>query len=162
VAKDLIPREYIDELRAAQAALHKAAPSRPIDERRTAQSRFHWALKAIWYPGLCEAVWLGSPEGTELRIRFLEQDPWFFRSGYAKQRAIKTLKREDLSDKQLARLRKVCLAAVDGHDRTEFRDYCRLAQRVQDQDLVEALKTRRHSPDEGIRRRASWMLERLR
>jgi hypothetical protein len=53
------------------------------------------------------------------------------------------------------------LNVVDGRDRREFRHYCRLALWVFDSDFLQEIETRSRSPDRGIRRRATWMLEML-
>ncbi len=124
------------------------------------------ALEAAYPPGFWqvhEALKKGRAKrrSIETAIEFLEADPWFNGSGYVKEDLIRFVKRLPLDPEQSARLRQVVLNVVDGRDRREFRHYCRLALWVFDSDLLQELETRSASPDEGIRRRATWMLEML-
>ena len=72
----------------------------------------------------------GDRETIEDALLFLEIDPWFFRSGYLKERVIRHLKSAQLSDGDKARLRDVVFAVAIGRNRREWSDYCRLALRV--------------------------------
>ncbi len=109
----------------------------------------------------------GHARFVERAILFLEADPWFFRSGYEKQRLIRHLKRTPLNPMQRQRLGRVVLAAIDGdaggvranRDRLEFRHYGRLACAVWSDLLDEEVANRIESPDAGIRRRATWVAE---
>ena len=100
--------------------------------------------------------------GIESAIVFLEEDPIFFRSGYLKANLLKILSRVELKNSQMARLRKVALAIVDKKDCREFRWYCRLACKVQSPELKNELQQRMNSEDNNIKRRARWMLARIR
>ena len=125
---------------------------------------FWVALEAIWPPPLAVALWkpTGNRTEAELLIQFLEEDPFFFRSGYAKQVAIQRLKKFELTASQRDRVTQVCLDKVDGEFRREFRDYIRLAfQFVPPDVLLPQLVARLESPDPGVRIRATWMLCKL-
>lgn len=104
----------------------------------------------------------GDWSGLETLIGFLEADPFFFRSGYAKEKILKVVKRAPLDADQRARLREVCLAVVDGRDRREFRDYCRLAARLDGPELRTAIEARLAAGPEDVRRRAGWMRDAFR
>jgi hypothetical protein len=112
-------------------------------------------------PGLAN----GHARFIETAIVFLEADPWFFRSGYEKQKIIQHLKRSPLTEAQRMRLARVVLAVIDGHaggvpegrDRIEFRHYGRLACGVWSDFLDEEVAARMQSRDAGIRRRATWV-----
>jgi hypothetical protein len=124
------------------------------------------ALEAAYPPGFWqvhEALKKGRAKrrSIETAIEFLEADPWFNGSGYVKEDLIRFVKRLPLDPEQSARLRQVVLNVVDGRDRREFRHYCRLALWIFDSEFLQELETRSASPDEGIRRRATWMLEML-
>lgn len=98
---------------------------------------------------------------VEAVIRYLENDPWAFRSGYFKADLIKLLRRLTLTMAQQERVRKIVLAVVDGRDRREFRHYCRLAQKVDSPELRAELARRLDSQSEVIRRHARWMFDYL-
>lgn len=143
---------------------------------------------AAFLPGLAAAharfvVPEARKRSIETAIAFLEADPWFFRSGYEKQKIIQHLKRAQLSEGQRLRLAHVVLAAIDGHaggvqglaegeqekghaggvrekgHRVEFRHFGRLACGIWSDFLDEEVARRMRSPDPGIRRRATWVAE---
>ena len=100
----------------------------------------------------------GDSAAVEMAVFLVVADPWFFRSGYTKVELLRRLVRLPLNKRMQARLRAVCLAAVDSRDRREFRRYCLLARNVRDSEFTATLTRRLHSEDAGVRRRAEWML----
>ena len=62
-----------------------------------------------------------------MAIKFLEANPWYFRSGYHKADILKMLRKHALSDDQCARMRKVVLERVRGRPVREMRAYARFA-----------------------------------
>ena len=52
-----------------------------------------------------ELLEAGDPEAIEMAVRYLEADPWYFRSGYYKADMLRFLRKHPLSDDQSARLR---------------------------------------------------------
>jgi hypothetical protein len=126
---------------------------------------YHAAIAAAYPDGFwdtlgrrMELLDRGEPAAVEMAVLFLEADPWFFRSGYVKERLLRRLARLDHADAIKDRLRAILIAAVDGRDRREFRRCCRLARAVSDPSLHAALEQRGLAPNAGIRRRAEWML----
>ncbi len=95
----------------------------------------------------------------DLTITFLEDDPWFFRSGYVKEKLIEMIVQQQLTRGTAARLRSVVLQAILNRDRREFRRYCKLARRVSNEEFVTAVTSLSQSADEGVARRARWVLE---
>jgi hypothetical protein len=126
--------------------------------------RFEAAVDAAYPPGF-ETIYERLREGNAAAlvdaIEFLEADPWFFRSGYIKAKLVRLIKRWPLTPVQADRLRAVVVRVVDGRDRREFRDYCRLARRLDGPELRAALERRLTHPEEGVRRRAGWALAAL-
>ena len=100
-------------------------------------------------------------EWRESAITFLEVNPRYFRSGYDKAQLLRYLKRADLSLKHKQRLLAVLLDVVGRPSGVEFRQYCQLAPRLASKELASALLKLVKSVDEGVRRRASWMLEQV-
>ena len=161
------------EVTAASDALRAAA--RALRDRRDASdpatiaweaaaARVHHAIERAYPPGFREALDAlrsGDPAGLETAIDVLEGDPLFFRSGYVKAELIRLISRQPLTETQMARLRDVVLGIVDRRDGREFRRYCRLARRLDDQGLRRDLDVRRRSDDADIRRRAAWVLDAL-
>lgn len=104
---------------------------------------------------------MASPLAVPTAIEYLESDPWFHGSGYIKANLIKFINRQELKPEWAKRLQKVVLAAVDREDRREFRSYCRLACKVNSEQLQVQLLFRLEDKDGGVRRRARWMLDYL-
>jgi tetratricopeptide (TPR) repeat protein len=97
-------------------------------------------------------------EGLPVIVQFLEDDPWFFRSGYMKSELLRMVARMPLSDEYKIRLRRVVLGAIDLRDRYEFWGYCKLAKAVRGDEFKKQIEKRLANKDEGIRRRARWVL----
>lgn len=98
----------------------------------------------------------------EFVVCFLEVDPWFYSSGYLKQIFLRRLKRSDLDEAIKGRLRMVLLDAVDRRGTREFRDYCRLAAVIGDEDLVSVLEKASESTNGAVASRAKLMLSTIR
>lgn len=81
----------------------------------------------LWGIEARERMRLGDRAFIEDAILLLEVDPWFFRSGYLKERVLRHLKSAPLKEADKARLRQVIENVALGRNRREFRDYCRLA-----------------------------------
>jgi hypothetical protein len=106
-----------------------------------------------------EALLAGTSDNLEPYLAFLEADLHFFRSGYAKMKAIQGLKRIALTSAQKRRLQTVVLRVVDKGFRSEFRHYCHLARAVQTPDWLQEVETRLSSSDRHLALRARWVLE---
>lgn len=153
-----------ERVRRVDDLLKAAVVSGDRELHSLAAEVFHKAVTAAYPPGFWEDFYRlrdGDPAGLERAVRFLEADPWFFRSGYVKADLLRFIKRTDLSPAYRRRLRRVLLAAVSHRDRREFRYYCRLARTLDDPELRQALAQRLTDSDAGVRRRARWMLEAL-
>lgn len=111
--------------------------------------------------GVRSAAYLRKLGEVDAAIKFLEKDEWEFGSGYVKADLIRLVKKLDLKPDQADRLRRVLLAVVDDRDRREFRAYCRLASKLDSEQLRNELALRLEGEDDGIRRRAQWMLHYL-
>lgn len=102
--------------------------------------------------------WNGDYSSLDVLIQFLEEDPYFFRSGYMKEALLRRLSVLHLGGSRTVRLRKLCLWAVDSCARRDFRGYCTLASRIADKELVEAVARRLENPESPVRWRAQKML----
>jgi hypothetical protein len=97
-------------------------------------------------------------EAVEDAICFLEVDPWFFRSGYIKERILRYLKRCRLTENQCERIMHCLLRSVEGGSRRVFFSYARIAGFHANAGIAEAVQIRLGSADPEIRRRASHVL----
>lgn len=97
-------------------------------------------------------------DAVELSIRYLEADPWEFRSGYLKGRLLHHLANRALDDAQRVRLRSVLVNYCDVGFRFEFLDACRLARRQSIPGLRDELASRLLGSDTAIATRSLRML----
>lgn len=126
-----------------------------------ARELFMYTLERAYPAGFWEEMGelqAGKAMDLEKYLAFLEADPFFFRSGYAKSEVIRGLKRAALTAEQMSRLRNVVLSVIDKGFRREFRDYCRLARRVQNAEWLREVEARLLAEDEGRAVRARWVL----
>ncbi len=103
----------------------------------------------------------GDQSHMEQAITFLEADPWFHGSGYAKEDIVPALNRLPLPSGFATRLVSVVLNMVDRRNGREFRAYKQLACKVDNPELREQLARRVDEGDFDVRRRARWVLEAL-
>ena len=94
----------------------------------------------LWSGEFGQRVRSGDREAVKDAVLFLEVDPWYFRSGYLKERLIDGLKRAPLTEHDRERLRQVILNVAHGRNRREFRYYCRLAAVVENAEFRRALE----------------------
>lgn len=76
-----------------------------------------------------------EPDAVEDAIVFLEVDPWYFRSGYLKERLIRGLKAATLTNREVLRLQNVIWNVAAGKNRREFSNYCSLAISIATDDF---------------------------
>lgn len=138
-------------------------PERPRYEAQV--GFFHEQMAGLYGPifRAIERLRAGEDrEASETLIRFLEADIYCFRSGYTTAEVIGALRRANRTESDDVRLRRIVLVAVDGHDRREFRAFCRLAMSVADDGLRRDLERRLASPEPRTARHARWVLDQLR
>jgi hypothetical protein len=155
-------------VREAHALVHETARERDkpggIERWHAALFELDKAMRLLYPPALrndIEHLASGDSGAIDTAIRFLEDDPWAFGTGYTKERILGRLKLVDLSPAQAGRLRAVILARVDGPYRREFRRFCLLAPRVANTAFRQTLVDRLRSGDSGTRIHALWVLEAL-
>lgn len=146
--------------------LRKFFPMNPdLSEACTEAHRlWYQAIENAYLPSFgtdFDRIRAGDPTGMEGAVSFLEADPWFYRTGYIKSKLIRYIKQPLLTPNYVKRLQQVVLSVVDKRDDRNFRDYCRLARKVDSPELREGLTRRLTHTDTNVRRRAKWVLEAL-
>ena len=159
------------DVEEARAQLH-AAFSEVVDRNDETDPRTRRWCNAIEafraacarvYPDALQKVELGAKHASELdtddMLDFLEADPFFFRSGYMKQKLLRELKRRTLDQHEGARLQAIIISVVQKPDhRREFLSYCRAAANVDDERFRAELDLLEHSGNPNVERRANWVL----
>jgi hypothetical protein len=95
-------------------------------------------------------------------LALLEQDPFCFRSGYARERLARRLARTELTTEQKARARTIVLSTVEGDRHCPHPGVGRLARAVADNKLRRKLRVRLHHADGAMARRALRMIVNIR
>jgi hypothetical protein len=98
----------------------------------------------------------GPLSSVDNAVAFLLADPYFFRSGYLKQRLLKNLKYVKLDRKQTACLETLII------DQFHFKDYARLAAFLESPSLMARIEELADSPDKAVQLRALRVLENVR
>ena len=146
-------------------ALRKAHEEYNSTRSSEAANRFreaHFAIYDSLLGDVLASFFRGERIFLEVVIQLLEEDPFYFRSGYLKERIAHRLLKTPLTDWQKKRLSFVCLNLVDKPARREVRRFSQLAALVADEVLVTELEKRIESESPYVRKRASWMLENIR
>jgi len=116
----------------------------------------------LWGDKFLSDLRASERSAIEDAILFLEVDPWYFRSGYLKERLIRGLKAAKLSEQDRRRLWNVVWNVASGKNRREFRDFCSLAVVVGDSDLIQMLEEVPSSRDCAAKGKFSYLLNYLR
>jgi hypothetical protein len=168
----------IDEIRARADKLEEARLAIPepipIDEdpdgslnraHSMAAAWFHEMRAAMYSPAFGRAIdslKAGDRSGLEPVLRFLEADPWCFRSGYVKADVIPSLTRVALDESEKARLRAVVMNFVDcAKPRRELHSYVNLARAIANSELRAALIGRLESADPVVQYNARTVVDGL-
>ena len=115
-----------------------------------------------WVVELGRRLGRSDPESIEAALTFLEQDPYFFRSGYARERVARALTHAELTPAQKVRARTVVLSTVDGQRHCPLPGAGRLARAVADNSLRRELRARLHHRETAVARRALRMVVNVR
>lgn len=136
-----MPKSGIRERAAELVRLHDALESAYAARDVTAQSdaawrdaaeAFHQALTAFYEPftGVARRIRDGDRTAMEDAVRFLEADPWCFRSGYLKEELMTALANATLPDDLRDRLQAVVLHRLSHRESRLLRPTGRLASNV--------------------------------
>ncbi len=116
----------------------------------------------LWEDDFLSRLRASHREAIEDAILYLEVDPWYFRSGYLKERLIRRLKAAVLTEKDRERLRKVIWKVASGKNRREWSNYCSLAVVVANAEMVELLEAVTPERDAAAQGKFSYLLAALR
>lgn len=107
---------------------------------------------------------LGEDEhdAADQALSYLEADPYYFWSGYARARMARRLAKAPLDAAQLQRARRYVLGCVDGTKHCDQSGLGPLARSIADNPTRGAVRSRLHSADPRVARRALRTLSRIR
>lgn len=150
----------LKELHERVHELFRRQPHGP--EHHAACREFHQAYDELAFPGGLQAglerLKHDDPIAVETAIRFLDVDPFFFRSGYIKQEILRRLKSASLSPAMRVELERLILRSLEQGGTREFMAYARLAGALESRSIVQTLRLKSDHPHPEIRRRALHVL----
>ena len=101
------------------------------------ETKFYFFENRIFLAALSE----GESNAKEIAIKFLEFDPYYYRSGYIKSKLLVRLKRLKLTASEVRRLQKVvCNAILSPLPKIEFKDYARLLKNIGTPELFQKIQ----------------------
>jgi hypothetical protein len=157
-------------LRALHNEIEVTFAARDRDEEHyelwaQACQRFRSSFDRLAFPGGLDqelsSLKRGDAQAIEMAVRYLESNPWYFRSGYIKEELLQRLKRVALTENQRERLRVVIIERINKGSGREFRRYCRLAKDLMNSALKAKVKQAMTSNDVNVSRRAGWVMNSL-
>jgi hypothetical protein len=132
-------------------------------DHHAACRRFHESYDALAFPG---GLTLGLDRlkrlerlTVEMAVRFLEEDPWFHRSGYIKEVIVRRLKHAPLTEPQRYRLASVLLRSIVKGTGRVARHLARLAPMVTSPTFANEIAVNAESDKAEIRRRVKHILQ---
>jgi hypothetical protein len=141
-------RRWMAELRATSGPAQYALAAR---ERLTA-----------WVQLVEDQVLAGDSGSIDEALAYLRSDPYYFRSGYSRDRLAGRIARAALTEAQRAEARTFVLLCVDGLAHCRSRELGRLAGATADNALRRDLLDRLRSKDRDVVRRAIRVVARIR
>ncbi len=113
-------------------------------EHVRAAERFKNEFDALAFPGGLTAglqrLKAFDPQTVSVAIRYLEADPWYFRSGYVKEEILDRLKHADLSPDQRRRLAALVVRSITSGAGRVFKHYARLAPHLRIDSLADDVR----------------------
>ena len=103
-----------------------------------------------------------SHAAADQALAYLEADPYYFWSGYERARIARRLAHAALDATQRERARRYVIDCLDGVKHCHQSGVGPLAHAVADNPMRKTLRSRLHSPDDGVARRAIRTLTRVR
>ena len=158
------------QIRELEKTIEATYVDRDLDEKHyqawaEACERFRKSFDRLAFPGGLEQeidlLKRGDGQAVEMAVRYLEADPWFFRSGYIKEQLMRELRKVSLTEDQGDRLRQVIMDRIKTGGGREFRRYCRLAKDLSTAKFVAEVGEAMKSEDANISRRAGWVMSSL-
>lgn len=141
----------------------KIKNSKATAQWKTACEKFHSSYDRLAFPGgLKEGMSQlkkGDAAAIEAAIAFLKVDPYFFRSGYIKEEILHYLSRAVLNEKQIIELQEILLDRLNGEERREFKNYCKLAKKIASEAFIAKVQKNLLSESLAISSRAQRMLK---
>jgi hypothetical protein len=170
----MLTRDDIAQVERIENAHHKAIHSTSACRNQSPQAWKNWLdatsawhaqrypTNKLWEDDFLTDLRASDRQAIEESILYLEVDPWYFRSGYLKERLIRGLKVANLSEIDRSRLRNVIWNVAEGRNRREFRNYCSLALVVGDKELIQQLECISPARDQDAKGKFGYLLRYLR
>ena len=119
-----------------QSQNHWREWQRAADDLRNYQS----SVSALWNEETLALIRAGDRNALEGALSFLEADPYFYRSGYLKEKVLHAIKSSPWERNDELRLQTIVLRAIEGRYKREIKFYTRLIPRLRDDNFENKLR----------------------
>lgn len=99
-----------------------------------------------------------DPKLREFTFDYIDQDPYFYRSGYRMESLLKCVKKLTLSDSEKASIQCLILSRIETRALRNFRQICRLIHMVENEGFHAQVTARTKLSDPQVKRRAAFAL----
>lgn len=159
IEKELVENAFVQRIN--ETCEKRDESKAGFEEWEKACSEWHQSEHAVdylWEDETRERLRNGNSDVVEDVLLFLEVDPWYFRSGYLKERLLDALRQVQLTERNQARIRKILLEVASGPNRREYRRYCALARTITNHDFERTLQEKSDKLDTKVSGKFSYML----
>jgi hypothetical protein len=129
--------------------------------RAAAEYRNHHSFVDDWIQDIRNSEISDWADARDFVFQFLEVDPIYNNSGYAKELMVQKIKACRLSEKEAAILRALIIKRIQTYAWRDFRRFCQLIPRIQNADFIDTLTHYAQVKDRDVSRRAKFAIQYL-
>ena len=126
--------------------------------RAATEYRSHHSSVDDWLEHIRTSDIANWADARDFIFQYLEIDPIYNNSGYAKEMMVQKIKKCDLSEKEKQILRSLIIGRIRSVAWRDFRRFCQLIPRIQNQAFVDEISGYAESKDTSASRRAMFAM----
>ena len=154
------------EVNRLHGAMHEAVNHRDKSPslrekwiRAANEYRSHHSSIDDWLEQIRTADIANWADARDFIFQYLEIDPVYNNSGYAKELMVQKIKKCNLSEKEKQVLRSLIIGRIRSVAWRDFRRFCQLIPRIQNQAFVDEISVYAQSKDTSVSRRAIFAMQ---
>ena len=156
------------EVNRLHGALHEAVKHRDKSPtlrekwiRAAAEYRNHHSSVNDWLEDIRTSEIADWADARDFVFQYMEIDPIYNNSGYAKEMMVQKIKKCELTKKEAQILRRLIIGRIRSVAWRDFRRFCQLIPRIQNKVFVDEITTYAESKDDSVSRRATFAMQYL-
>lgn len=127
--------------------------------RAVNEYRSHYSSIDDWMERIRTSDIADWADARDFIFQYLAIDPVYNNSGYAKEMMVQKIKKCDLSEKEKQILRSLIIGRIRTVAWRDFRRFCQLIPRIQNQAFVDEIDIYVQSKDKSVSRRAKFAMQ---